>query len=149
MHCLFFQIPKWNSCWIQLYITYLLKLIKNWLLIDFNGMSIHLELFYALRSRSHLLCMFIFPFFVLLWPKSFFFTGSNQTEMFFLQIYLNHRWGSNIISHWVRANLGIMTVNLYSTHPRYLELEPHHQTPLQSILSPTDRATYFWGELFF
>ena len=31
-------------------------------MIDFNGMLIHLELFYAERLENHIHCMFIFTF---------------------------------------------------------------------------------------
>ena len=55
-------------------------------MIDFNGMSIYLGLFYNLRIENQIYCMFIFTSFVSLFLKSFFFicTGS-----YWIQIILN------------------------------------------------------------
>ena len=54
-----------NSCLFLLLFQNLLPMI------DFNGMSTHLELFYAYRLVNHVHCMFTFTSFVMLLRKRF------------------------------------------------------------------------------
>ena len=51
------------------------KLIKCYWLINFNGMSICLQLSHASKLGNHIHRMFIFTFFVELFLKSFFFVS--------------------------------------------------------------------------
>ena len=59
-------------------------------LIDFNGISTHLGLFYASRLGNHIHCMFIITF-LLVVSEDFFLTWSFQIWVIFKQIYLTHR----------------------------------------------------------
>ena len=65
-------IKKLCSLYVHIYIFMI-----NWL-IDFNGMSICQGIFYALRLRNQIHCLFIFTFFVSLFLKSFFFLFCSQ-----------------------------------------------------------------------
>ena len=70
-------------------------------LIDFNGMSTHLELFYAKIKEI----TFIVHSHVVVSQETFFCTWSYQIQIIFKQIYLTNRWDPNryyyFRSEWV------------------------------------------------
>ena len=73
-------------------------------MIDFNNMSTHLRLFYALKLGNCIHCMF--TFFCIVLKKCFFCTWSYQIPIIFKLIYLTHRWDLNWHSTlWVRVDL--------------------------------------------
>ena len=53
------------------------------------------------------------------------------------QIYLTPKWDPNSVSG--KADLGVMAIKGYSTLPRALELEPHHQMQVS-----VRHGTFFW-----
>ena len=53
-------------------------------MIDFNGISTLLGLFYSSRLENHIHCMFIFTFFMQLFLKSFFFALGHIGNKWFI-----------------------------------------------------------------
>ena len=63
--------------------------------------------------------------------------------MIFKQICLTPKWDLNRYNHfWVRVDLRVMAMMVYSTHSKSPKLEPHHQMQFKII----PKSLLFGGE---
>ena len=84
-----------------------------------------LGLFYALKLRNRIYCMFIFTFFVQMFLKRFFFAHCPIEYEQFANRPICFIDGT--LTLLIKVDQGVMVMKEYSTLPKFPKLEPPHQ----------------------